>query len=151
MALCRARRPSNCRAKTAAIVLIESLRKLGTAYGPDLTVMMDGAEKNLGQVAEDLANRHIRIFTRDASGRRAVFGAACGAGVTRPSLPFRISPTVEAPRGSVVLAGAASRRGLVRPHTYEEMPRHSVEVPRVAAAAGHEHGALERADEDSGH
>ena len=56
-------------------LMIESLRKLGTAYGPDLTVKMDGVEKNLWQVAEDLANRHIRIFTRDASGRRAVFGA----------------------------------------------------------------------------
>jgi hypothetical protein len=55
--------------------MIESLRKLGTAYGPDLTVRMNGVEKSLWQVAEDLANRHIRIFTRDASGRRAVFGS----------------------------------------------------------------------------
>jgi hypothetical protein len=56
-------------------LMIESLRKLGTAYGPDLTVRMNGVEKSLWQVAEDLANRHIRIFTRDASGRRAVFGS----------------------------------------------------------------------------
>jgi hypothetical protein len=57
-------------------LMIESLRKLGTAYGPDLTVKMgeDGAERNLWQVAEDLANRHIRLFTRDPSGRRPVFG-----------------------------------------------------------------------------
>jgi hypothetical protein len=56
--------------------MIESLRKLGTAYGPDFTVAVSGEaeEKNLWQVGEDLANRMIRIFTRDASGRRPVFG-----------------------------------------------------------------------------
>jgi len=58
-------------------LMIESLRKLGTAYGPDLQVRMGDSqeEKNLWQVAEGLANRLIRIFTRDASGRRPVFGA----------------------------------------------------------------------------
>jgi hypothetical protein len=58
-------------------LLIESIRKLGTAYGPTLTVPAygtSGPERNLWQVAEDLANRMIRIFTRDASGRRPVFG-----------------------------------------------------------------------------
>jgi hypothetical protein len=58
-------------------LMIESLRKLGTAYGPDLTVPAngdEGPERNLWQVAEDMANRVIRIFTRDASGRRPVHG-----------------------------------------------------------------------------
>jgi hypothetical protein len=52
-------------------LLIESLRKLGAAYGPTVTV----GERNLWQVGEDLANRMIRIFTRDAQGRRPVYGA----------------------------------------------------------------------------
>jgi hypothetical protein len=59
-------------------LLIESLRKLGKAYGPNLTVPAEGdhgAPHSLAQVAEDLANRMIRIFTRDASGRRPVHGA----------------------------------------------------------------------------
>jgi len=57
-------------------LLVESLRKLGTAYGPTLTVPGPSGEgeRNLWQVAEDLANRMIRIFTRDADGRRPVFG-----------------------------------------------------------------------------
>jgi hypothetical protein len=56
-------------------LMIESLRKLGTAYGPSLTVPMgEEGEKNLWQVGEELANRMVRIFTRDAAGRRAVFG-----------------------------------------------------------------------------
>jgi hypothetical protein len=57
-------------------LMIEALRKLGTAYGPNLTVPMgsEGEEKNLWQVGEELANRMVRIFTRDAAGRRPVFG-----------------------------------------------------------------------------
>jgi Mannosylglycerate hydrolase MGH1-like glycoside hydrolase domain len=59
-------------------LMIESLRKLGTAYGPDFTVPAPGdeagGETTLLGVAEDLANRLIRIFTRDASGRRPVHG-----------------------------------------------------------------------------
>ena len=59
--------------------MIESLRKLGTAYGPDVA----GARRRdatgrmrepLARSAEDLANRMIRIFTRDANGRRPVYG-----------------------------------------------------------------------------
>jgi hypothetical protein len=61
-----------------SFLMIESLRKLGTAYGPHLTVPSpdgpDAAPVTLWQVAEDLANRMIRIFTRDAEGRRAVYG-----------------------------------------------------------------------------
>ncbi|MDQ3699560.1 MAG: glucosidase, partial [Chloroflexota bacterium] len=58
-------------------LLIESLRKLGKAHGPALTVPADGISGPpvaLGQVAEDLANRLISIFTRDPSGRRPVHG-----------------------------------------------------------------------------
>jgi hypothetical protein len=60
-----------------SFLMIESLRKLGAAYGPELTVPgsgRDGPMRNLWEVAEDMANRLIRIFTRDASGRRAVHG-----------------------------------------------------------------------------
>jgi hypothetical protein len=60
-----------------SFLMIESLRKLGTAYGPKFTVpSYDGHEepRTLWQVAEDLANRMIRIFTRGEDGRRPVFG-----------------------------------------------------------------------------
>src|SRR5258708_9622403 len=57
--------------------MIESLRKLGTAYGPTLKVQMgDGGESlSLWDVAQELANRMIRIFTRDATGRRPLHGS----------------------------------------------------------------------------
>ncbi len=62
-----------------SFLMIESLRKLGTAYGPHFTVMApdeSGAAvpQSLWQVAEGLANRLIRIFTRGADGRRPVYG-----------------------------------------------------------------------------
>ena len=59
-------------------MMIESLRKLGKAYGPELTI--DNPVKGeppitLGEMAESLANRLISIFTRDAAtGTRAVHG-----------------------------------------------------------------------------
>jgi len=56
-----------------AFLMIESLRKLGTALGPDLEVPVGGDEndrRNLTEVAAELANRLIALFTRDASGRR---------------------------------------------------------------------------------
>jgi hypothetical protein len=58
-------------------LMIETLRKLGTAYGPDLTVQVggEGEAKNLWHVAEDLANRMIRIFTKDANGHRPFNGS----------------------------------------------------------------------------
>jgi hypothetical protein len=62
-----------------SFLLVESLRKLGTAYGPTLTVPANGThgpEKTLWQVAEDMANRMIRIFTRDENGRRPVYGSS---------------------------------------------------------------------------
>jgi hypothetical protein len=61
-----------------SFLMIESLRKLGTAYGPTLTVPDPGdpgaPERTLYQVAEDMANRMIRLFTRDGSGRRPCHG-----------------------------------------------------------------------------
>jgi hypothetical protein len=61
-----------------SFLMIESLRKLGTAYGPHLTVPAPGDEQGppmtLFQVAEELSNRMISIFTRDARGRRPVYG-----------------------------------------------------------------------------
>jgi len=58
-----------------SFLMIESLRKLGTALGPDLEVPVGGDDddrRGLWEVAEEMANRLIRIFTRDASGRRPV-------------------------------------------------------------------------------
>jgi len=61
-----------------SFLMIEALRKLGTAYGPHLTLAAPGdgsrPEMTLWQVAEDLANRMIRIFTRGPDGRRPVYG-----------------------------------------------------------------------------
>jgi hypothetical protein len=61
-----------------SFLMIESLRKLGTAYGPHLTVPAPGDERaeprTLWQVAADLADRMIRIFTRGPDGRRPVYG-----------------------------------------------------------------------------
>jgi hypothetical protein len=61
-----------------SFLMIESLRKLGTAFGPTLTVPADGRDgpqRTLFEVAEDLSNRLIRIFTRGPDGRRAVYGS----------------------------------------------------------------------------
>jgi hypothetical protein len=60
-------------------LLIESLRKLGTAFGSTLGVPMPGASDDEGTLtflatAQEIADRLIRIFTRDDEGRRAVFG-----------------------------------------------------------------------------
>jgi hypothetical protein len=58
-------------------LMVETLRKLGTAYGADLRVPAhgpDGPPRSLRDLAQDLADRMIRIFTRDADGRRPVFG-----------------------------------------------------------------------------
>jgi hypothetical protein len=57
--------------------MIESLRKLGTAFGPTFKVPADGRDgpqRTLFEVAEDLANRMIRIFTRGQDGTRPVYG-----------------------------------------------------------------------------
>jgi hypothetical protein len=58
-------------------LMIESLRTLAEAYSPRFMVPANGRSGPpvpLEQVAEELANRLIHIFTRDASGRRPVHG-----------------------------------------------------------------------------
>jgi hypothetical protein len=57
-------------------LLIESLRKLGKAYGPDFTIGTCTSEGRMTfhDLAEDLADRLIRIFTRGPDGRRPVYG-----------------------------------------------------------------------------
>lgn len=58
-----------------SLLLIESLRKLGQAFGDSMTVKSPtGTSVTLGEMAGDIADRMIRIFSRDATGRRAVFG-----------------------------------------------------------------------------
>jgi hypothetical protein len=62
-----------------AFLLIESLRKLGKAFGPNFAVAAPAAAgEALGfpAMASEIANRLIRIFTRDKHGRRPVFGGA---------------------------------------------------------------------------
>ncbi len=58
-----------------SFMMIESLRKLGKAYGRDFTVQSpaDGeGAVTLDEMAQGFANRMIRIFTPDDAGRRAV-------------------------------------------------------------------------------
>jgi hypothetical protein len=60
-----------------SLLLIESLRKLGQAFGDSFTVKtVSGEEVPLNAMAEDIANRMIRIFCRDKDGRRAVYGGS---------------------------------------------------------------------------
>jgi hypothetical protein len=62
-----------------SFLMLESLRKLGKAYGPQLTVPAPedegGPPLTLREVAQNIANRMISIFTRDESGRRPVYGS----------------------------------------------------------------------------
>lgn len=58
-------------------LLIESLRKLGKAYGPDFQVQppaFGGRAASLHDLAEDLANRLISMFRRGPDGRRPMYG-----------------------------------------------------------------------------
>jgi len=58
-------------------LLIESLRKLGKAYGPEFTVKVpDGSGRSLTfqAMAREVADRLISIFSRDASSKRPVYG-----------------------------------------------------------------------------
>ncbi len=59
-------------------LLIESLRKLGKSYGPVYTLRPPGSSRPLtfDDMANEIANRMIRIFTRGDDGRRAVYGGA---------------------------------------------------------------------------
>jgi hypothetical protein len=58
-------------------LLIESLRKLGAAFGPHFTVSTPatrGQSLGIPMMAREIANRLIRLFTRDGRGRRPVHG-----------------------------------------------------------------------------
>ncbi|HSE96775.1 MAG TPA: glucosidase, partial [Blastocatellia bacterium] len=62
-----------------SFLMIESLRKLGKAYGPSLTidVPMDGGRSvTLSEMAETVADRMIRMFTRNQDGKRPIYGGA---------------------------------------------------------------------------
>ena len=60
-----------------SFLMIESLRKLGKAYGPALSVKVPGAPAmTVGEIAEQLANRMIGMFIRGKDGRRPIHGAA---------------------------------------------------------------------------
>jgi mannosylglycerate hydrolase MGH1-like protein len=62
-----------------SFLMIESLRKLGKAYGPHFSVRLpdgSGREATLTEIAGEIANRLIRIFTRDEGGHRPVYGGS---------------------------------------------------------------------------
>ena len=58
-------------------LIIESLRTLGAGYGDDFKMAIPGdsrGEQNLLNIAGEIANRMIRIFTRNQRGERPVYG-----------------------------------------------------------------------------
>jgi len=58
-------------------LIIESLRTLGAGYGNEFKFSLPGEThggRNLLDIAREIANRMIRIFTRDGQGRRPVYG-----------------------------------------------------------------------------
>ena len=60
-----------------AFMMIESLRKLRRAYGSQFAIPSPAPGEGMvtpDDIARGFANRLIRIFTRDASGRRPVYG-----------------------------------------------------------------------------
>jgi hypothetical protein len=60
-------------------LLIESLRKLGTAYGEEFSVPLpdgSGRQVTLREMAGEIANRMIAIFTRNENGKRPVYGGS---------------------------------------------------------------------------
>ncbi|MBY0528037.1 MAG: glucosidase [Gemmataceae bacterium] len=62
-----------------SFLLIESMRKLGKAYGPAFQLTPPasaGKSVTFPAMAKQIADRMINIFTRDPSGRRAVFGGS---------------------------------------------------------------------------
>jgi len=59
-------------------LLIESLRKLGKAFGGDFrieTPAANGKAVTFKEIAEDIANRMISIFVKDQEGRRPFYGS----------------------------------------------------------------------------
>jgi hypothetical protein len=62
-----------------SFLLIESLRKLGTAFGPDHVLATPGSGQSpvsFRDIAKDVSRRMIDIFLLDANGRRPVWGGA---------------------------------------------------------------------------
>jgi hypothetical protein len=58
-----------------SFMIIESLRKLAKAWGEDFVVTAPGNRRlTLGEIAQDVADRLIRIFTTDEQGRRPMHG-----------------------------------------------------------------------------
>jgi hypothetical protein len=58
-------------------LIIESLRTLGAGYGDDFKVSLPGESnggRNLWEIGGEIANRMIRIFTRNEQGQRPVYG-----------------------------------------------------------------------------
>jgi len=58
-------------------LIIESLRILGEGYGDDFKFKIpgdSGGARNLWEIAGEIANRMIRLFTRNEQGRRPVYG-----------------------------------------------------------------------------
>jgi hypothetical protein len=58
-------------------LIIESLRTLGAGYGDDFKLSIPGdsnGELNLLEIAGEIANRMIGIFTRNEHGKRPVYG-----------------------------------------------------------------------------
>jgi hypothetical protein len=57
-------------------LIIDSLRKLGQSYKQHSSAATedDPGARDLRAAAEEIANRMIRIFTRDETGRRPVYG-----------------------------------------------------------------------------
>jgi len=58
-------------------LIVDSLRTLGTGYGEDFKLKIpgdSGGERNLLEIAREIANRMIRIFTRNEHGERPVYG-----------------------------------------------------------------------------
>jgi hypothetical protein len=68
-------------------LLIEALQKFDHYYGPDFRIEYPtGSDRSttLADIATDLGDRLISIFTRDASGRRAADGPGRPAGASPP-------------------------------------------------------------------
>ncbi|MBI1916341.1 MAG: glucosidase [Planctomycetes bacterium] len=62
-----------------SFLLIESLRKLAKAYGPNFPIPTrdtNGKPMTFPELGQQMSDRLIRIFTRDESGKRAVYGGS---------------------------------------------------------------------------
>lgn len=61
-----------------SFLIVESLIKFGDAFGSDYLITTPASPQGITprQMAEEISNRMIKIFARDESGRRAVFGRA---------------------------------------------------------------------------